>query len=57
MMLDFSLSDVYSISPDQLNGATTLSITTFSIITLSINGLYVTLNINNTQHNYALPLC
>jgi hypothetical protein len=28
----------------------TLSITTLSIMTLSIKGFYVTLNISNTQH-------
>jgi hypothetical protein len=41
----------------KINGATTLSITTlFSIMTLSIKGLYVTLSINGTQHNNALLL-
>ncbi len=34
-----------------------LSITTFSIATQSIKGLRMTLNINNTEHNNALPLC
>ncbi len=29
----------------------TLSITTFSIMTLSIKGLFITININNNQHN------
>jgi hypothetical protein len=32
-------------------GATTLSITTFSKVTLSINGLFVTLSINDTQRD------
>jgi hypothetical protein len=32
-------------------GATTLSIMAFSIMTFSINGLYVTLSISDTQHN------
>jgi hypothetical protein len=36
---------------------TTLSITTFSIMTLSIRCLYVTVRINDTQHNNALLLC
>ncbi len=35
---------------------TTLNITTFSMITLSIKGLYVTLSICDIQHNNALPL-
>ncbi len=39
-------------------GATTLSITTFSIITtLGKWSLHVTLSISDTQHNNALPLC
>jgi hypothetical protein len=37
-------------------GATTLSITAFSITTLSKWGLHVTLSISDTQHNNALPL-
>jgi hypothetical protein len=36
------------------NGATTLSITTLSITTLNIRGLFVTLSINDNQHNNAL---
>jgi hypothetical protein len=32
-------------------GATTLSITTLSIMTHSIKGLYVTLSINDTEHS------
>ncbi len=35
-------------------GATTLSITTYSIIRLRIMGLYVILNINYTKHNNGL---
>ncbi len=31
-------------------GATTLSITTLGIMTLSIKGLYVTLSVSNNQH-------
>jgi hypothetical protein len=31
-------------------GATTLSITTFSIMTLNIIGLFATLSVNDTQH-------
>jgi hypothetical protein len=34
-----------------LIGATTLSITTFSIMTLTMKGLFVTASINVTQHN------
>ncbi len=46
--------------PVPLLGAMTLSImalsiTTFSIMTLSIKGLCITLSINYTQHNDALP--
>jgi hypothetical protein len=37
-------------------GATTLNITTFSKMTLSIKSLYVTLSINY-WHDNALPLC
>jgi len=33
-----------------LNGTMTLRIKTFSIMTLSINGMYVTLNISDIQH-------
>jgi hypothetical protein len=33
------------------NGATTVSITTFSIMTLSINGLILTLYILDSLHN------
>jgi hypothetical protein len=33
----------------------TLNMTTFGIMILSINGLYVTLNISDNQHNNALP--
>jgi hypothetical protein len=45
-----------------LTGATSLSIvtlgiTTFSIMTLSIEGLFVTLRINDTQHSNTLTLC
>jgi hypothetical protein len=32
-------------------GATTLSITAFSITTLTVQGLFVTHNINDTKHN------
>ncbi len=39
------------------SGATTLSITTFSIVTLSVKGMSLTLDINVTQHYNALPLC
>jgi hypothetical protein len=35
-----------------LDGATTFSITTFSIMTLSIKGWYMTLSINDIQHNW-----
>jgi hypothetical protein len=35
-------------------GAATLTITTFSILTLSIKGLFVTLNINDSQQNHTL---
>ncbi len=38
-------------------GAMKLSITAFSIMTLSIKGLNVTLSISDTQHNNALKLC
>jgi hypothetical protein len=40
------------------SGATTLSITTFSMTTLSVQGLFVTLSINNTQHinNVSSPI-
>ena len=46
--------------PVPLLGAMTLSImalsiTTFSIMTLCIKGLCITLSINDTQHNDALP--
>ncbi len=34
-----------------LMDATTLGITTFSLMTLSIMGLFATLSINETQHN------
>ena len=37
-------------------GATTLSISTFSITTLRIKSLYVTISINYAQHYTALPL-
>ena len=40
-----------------LGDSTTLSITTFSLMTLSLKGLYVTLSIKDTKHNNALPLC
>ncbi len=36
---------------------TTLSIMTFSLPTLTIKGSYVTVSMNDTQHNNALPLC
>jgi hypothetical protein len=39
-----------------LNGATTLGTTTFNIMILSINGLYVTLSLNDSRHNNAMPL-
>jgi hypothetical protein len=39
------------------NGATTLSITALSIMTLSLKGLNVTLSISDAQHNNVLPLC
>ncbi len=36
---------------DKWNGATKFSKTSFSITTLGTNGLFVTLSINDTQHN------
>ncbi len=46
-MLDFlKFSSLCSI----LEGAMTLSIMTFSIMTLGIRGLYVTLSIGDSQH-------
>jgi hypothetical protein len=38
-------------------GITTLSITIFSIMRVSIRNLLVTLKINNTQQNKVLSLC
>jgi hypothetical protein len=38
-------------------GATTISITTFSTMALSIWCLFVTVRISDSQHNNALPLC
>ncbi len=38
-----------------LEGATTLSIMTFSIMTLSVKDLHVTVSINDTQHSNVLP--
>ncbi len=35
-------------------GIATLGLTTFSIATLGIKGFYMTLSINDTQHNHAL---
>jgi hypothetical protein len=43
-------ADSKILDSDGSDGATTLSIMTFSIMALSIKGLYVTLSINNTQH-------
>jgi hypothetical protein len=40
-----------------VKGDMTLSITTFSTMTLSIKDLYVALNINDTQSNNVLPIC
>jgi hypothetical protein len=37
--------------PSNVPGAKTLSITTFGIMTLSIEAFFATLNINDTQHN------
>jgi hypothetical protein len=39
-----------------ITGATTLSITTFSIMALSIKGLVATFSINDTKQNHTLPL-
>ncbi len=39
-----------------IKGATTLSMMTLSIMTFSIRLSYVTLSINDTQHNNALSL-
>ncbi len=44
-------------SVGQNRGVTILSITTFSITTLSTRGLYLTLSISDTQQNNTLPLC
>jgi hypothetical protein len=38
-------------------GTTALSITTFSIKTLRLKGLFATLSINDIQHNSTLSLC
>ncbi len=38
-------------------GATTLSIMTFSITTISINGLYVKLSISDIMHKHFLLIC
>ncbi len=35
----------------------TLRIKTLSVMALTTKGLFVTLSINNTHHNNALPLC
>jgi len=53
----YFLFEQYDWNSNQLGGATTVSITTVSIMTVSIKGFYVTLSINDTQHNNALPLC
>ncbi len=45
---------------DMSEGAKTFSITTLSIMTFSIKGLFGTLSINGTQYNstvYGMPLC
>ncbi len=44
------LKSVYVVLKIKLNGTTTLSILTFSIMTLSMKGLYVTLRISNIKH-------
>ncbi len=47
----YFLLSCLQISPHQ-NGATTLSITAFSITTLNIMGLVLTLSINDSQHRH-----
>ncbi len=44
-------------STNKFKGSMTLSITTLSMMTISIKSLYVTLSVNDTQHNNALPYC
>jgi hypothetical protein len=39
-----------------LKGPTTLRITTFNIMTLSMKGFYVTLSISDTEHNNTLAV-
>ncbi len=51
-----NLYSFYRQSPGKLKGTTTFSITTHSITTLSIKGLYMTLSINDSQHNWTLTI-
>jgi hypothetical protein len=39
------------LAPTMKSSTTTLNIMTLSIMMFSIKGLYVTLNINDTEHN------
>ncbi len=45
-----AVDQILFLPPSGRNGATTLSITTFSIMTLSIRGLHVTLSITMLCH-------